>query len=94
MAPHWSKYKYPETIPDGATYYLIKRGDISANVDVRPGDVLIAISTSGESPNVLRAVEAAHTGGLHTIALTGDAGRLAEGQCERAHDNRRITGSR
>ena len=27
VAPHWSKYKYPETIPDGATYYLIKRGD-------------------------------------------------------------------
>jgi hypothetical protein len=24
---HWSRYKYPETIPDGATYYLIKRGD-------------------------------------------------------------------
>ena len=27
VAPHWSRYKYPETIPDGATYYLIKRGD-------------------------------------------------------------------
>jgi hypothetical protein len=27
VAPHWSKYKYPETIPDGASYYLIKRGD-------------------------------------------------------------------
>jgi hypothetical protein len=27
VAPHWSKYKYPETIPEGATYYLIKRGD-------------------------------------------------------------------
>lgn len=24
---HWSRYKYPETIPDGATYYLIRRGD-------------------------------------------------------------------
>ena len=24
---HWSRYKYPETIPDGATYYLIKKGD-------------------------------------------------------------------
>jgi hypothetical protein len=24
---HWSKYKYPETIPEGATYYIIKRGD-------------------------------------------------------------------
>jgi hypothetical protein len=27
IAPHWSKYKYPETIPEGALYYLIKRGD-------------------------------------------------------------------
>ena len=24
---HWSRYKYPETIPDGATYYIIERGD-------------------------------------------------------------------
>jgi phosphoheptose isomerase len=43
-----------------------------------PGDVLIAISTSGASPNVLRAVEAAHAAGLKTIALTGSAGRLAQ----------------
>jgi hypothetical protein len=27
VAAHWSRYKYPETIPDGATYYIIKRGD-------------------------------------------------------------------
>jgi hypothetical protein len=27
IPPHWSKYKYPETIPEGATYYIIKRGD-------------------------------------------------------------------
>jgi hypothetical protein len=27
IAHHWSKYRYPETIPEGATYYLIKRGD-------------------------------------------------------------------
>lgn len=37
----------------------------------RPGDVLVALSTSGESPNVLAAVEAAARGGLLTIALTG-----------------------
>ena len=41
------------------------------------GDVLVAISTSGDSPNVLRAVEAAHAAGLKTIALTGTVGRLA-----------------
>lgn len=46
----------------------------------RPGDVALGISTSGNSPNVLRALEAANAGGLVTIALTGrggEAGRLA-----------------
>jgi D-sedoheptulose 7-phosphate isomerase len=42
----------------------------------RPGDVLLAISTSGTSPNVLRAVEAARRIPLATIALTGMRGRL------------------
>jgi D-sedoheptulose 7-phosphate isomerase len=44
----------------------------------RPGDVLVAISTSGDSPNVLRAVEAAGRLGLTTIGFTGGSGgRLA-----------------
>lgn len=44
---------------------------------MRPGDVLVAISTSGNSPNVLRAVEAAHASGGTSIGLTGrDGGRL------------------
>jgi phosphoheptose isomerase len=44
----------------------------------RPGDVLVAISTSGRSPNVLRAAEAAREIGLRTIALSGrDGGSLA-----------------
>jgi D-sedoheptulose 7-phosphate isomerase len=37
----------------------------------RPGDVLLAISTSGRSANVLRAVEAANRLGMMTWALTG-----------------------
>ena len=37
----------------------------------RPGDVLLAISTSGRSVNVLRAVEAANRIGMMTWALTG-----------------------
>jgi D-sedoheptulose 7-phosphate isomerase len=40
----------------------------------RAGDVAIAISTSGNSPNVLRAVEAAHALGIKTIGLTGRGG--------------------
>jgi len=44
----------------------------------RTGDVLLAISTSGNSANVLRAVEAARRREIRAIALTGSAGRLAE----------------
>ena len=46
----------------------------------RTGDVAIGISTSGKSPNVLRALEAANDRGLVTIALTGrggEAGKIA-----------------
>jgi phosphoheptose isomerase len=41
------------------------------------GDVLIGISTSGNSPNVIRAVGAARKRNIRTIALTGNGGRLA-----------------
>jgi D-sedoheptulose 7-phosphate isomerase len=40
----------------------------------RPGDVALAISTSGRSPNVLEAVRAARSLGLRTIGLTGHGG--------------------
>jgi D-sedoheptulose 7-phosphate isomerase len=40
----------------------------------REGDVLIAISTSGNSANVLRAAERARSAGLRVIALTGGSG--------------------
>jgi D-sedoheptulose 7-phosphate isomerase len=43
----------------------------------QPGDVVIAISGSGNSPNVLRAIEYAGSIGCRTIALTGrDGGKL------------------
>lgn len=38
------------------------------------GGVLIGLTTSGRSPNVLRAFEAAHERGMTTIALTGEGG--------------------
>ena len=44
----------------------------------RPGDLLLALSTSGDSANVLAAVAAARANGIATIALTGaGGGRLA-----------------
>jgi D-sedoheptulose 7-phosphate isomerase len=38
------------------------------------GDLLLAISTSGSSPNVVNAVRAAHDNGLSVVALTGKGG--------------------
>jgi D-sedoheptulose 7-phosphate isomerase len=44
----------------------------------RPGDLLLALSTSGDSANVVAAVAAARAKGIATIALTGaGGGRLA-----------------
>lgn len=43
----------------------------------KQGDVLIAISTSGESPSIVYAVKAAIDLGIRTIALTGSEGQLA-----------------
>jgi D-sedoheptulose 7-phosphate isomerase len=40
----------------------------------QPGDVAVALTTSGKSENVNRAIRAAHLRGAVTIALTGEAG--------------------
>ena len=42
----------------------------------RPGDLLVGISTSGNSANVIRAVESAQRGEMGTVVLTGDGGLL------------------
>ncbi len=42
-------------------------------------DILLAISTSGNSKNVIRAIEVAHMRGMHVIAFTGrDGGEMAK----------------
>lgn len=44
----------------------------------RAGDILIGISTSGNSANVIEAIHAAHERDMHVIALTGrDGGKIA-----------------
>jgi D-sedoheptulose 7-phosphate isomerase/D-glycero-D-manno-heptose 1,7-bisphosphate phosphatase len=47
----------------------------------RPGDVLVAVSSSGRSPNIVRALSWAENHGMQTIAMTGfgggDARRVA-----------------
>ena len=45
---------------------------------VKQGDIVIGISTSGNSPNVLRGIEEAKRFGAITIAFTGRGGRLKE----------------
>ena len=40
----------------------------------RPGDVLLGISTSGSSPNVMEAIKAAHQRDMRVVALTGNQG--------------------
>src|SRR5829696_2160127 len=48
----------------------------------RPGDVLIAISTSGRSPNILYALKAARERGVVAIGFTGRSGGDMPGLCD------------
>jgi D-sedoheptulose 7-phosphate isomerase len=73
------------SLTDNAPYLLAWGNDTSfdrifveqlKNV-ASPGDLLIAISGSGNSPNILRAVEYANGIGMNTFAVTGyDGGKL------------------
>src|SRR6202035_5500210 len=48
----------------------------------RPGDVLIAISTSGRSPNIIAALQAAREMGLTTVGFTGSGPRAMAAFCD------------
>jgi D-sedoheptulose 7-phosphate isomerase len=48
----------------------------------RPGDVFIAISTSGRSPNILRAIDAARKLGLEVVGLSGRTGGEMAARCD------------
>lgn len=48
----------------------------------RPGDVLVAVSSSGRSPNIVRALRWARENGLRTIAITGFRGGEARTAAE------------
>lgn len=47
-----------------------------------PGDALFAISTSGNSPNVINAIETALAKDMFVIGLTGPKGGLMTGRCD------------
>lgn len=48
----------------------------------RPGDVLIGLSTSGNSTNIINALKAAKENGMHTIAFTGKTGGKMKDECD------------
>lgn len=48
----------------------------------QPGDVAWAISTSGNSPSVVRALQFARQAGLRTLGLTGEKGGEMRGYCD------------
>lgn len=48
----------------------------------QPGDVFLAISTSGNSPNIVRALDLARTTGMVTIGLTGSKGGSMMALCD------------
>jgi D-sedoheptulose 7-phosphate isomerase len=47
-------------------------------VYARPGDLLLALSGSGNSPNILRALETANSMGMRTFAILGYSGGKAK----------------
>ena len=54
----------------------------------REGDLLLAISTSGNSANVIKAIDAAQAAGMETIALTGkDGGNIGKSEHVTVHLN-------
>lgn len=46
------------------------------------GDILVALSTSGNSPNIIKAIEAAKANGLICIGLSGETGGAMAGICD------------
>ena len=48
----------------------------------RPGDILFAISTSGNSRNILLAIEAARAQGMRVVGMTGQGGGKMQGLCD------------
>ncbi|MCB1802587.1 MAG: D-sedoheptulose 7-phosphate isomerase [Gammaproteobacteria bacterium] len=52
------------------------------NANAREKDIFVAISTSGNSPNILHALHTANDLGLVTVGLTGGSGGKMAGLCE------------
>jgi phosphoheptose isomerase len=49
----------------------------------KPGDILVAFSTSGNSPNILRCLDTARQLQIHSVLLAGKDGGAAKSRCDR-----------
>ncbi len=61
-------------------YEFVFARELSAHA--RPGDVFLAITTSGNSLNILRAIEAARKSKVTIIGLTGESGGMMRSACD------------
>ncbi len=83
--PHFRALSLTDNVPvltclgNDRSYHDLFVGQLE--VLFRPGDVLVAISASGNSPNVLRAIEYANDHGGTTVGLTGFDGGQMRGLC-------------
>ena len=98
-SPDWPHYKVIGLADNMAIFSAYGNDDGYDNVFrlqlanlLNPGDVVVAISTSGNSPNVLRAVELANERGATVIGMTGFGagklgadGRYSPARAERLH---------
>ena len=66
----------------GNDYGFEKVYERMVNAAGEKGDVLMAFSTSGKSPNILRALDAAQNKELVTIGFTGEYGGEMPGRCD------------
>ncbi|MBK9401903.1 MAG: D-sedoheptulose 7-phosphate isomerase [Bacteroidetes bacterium] len=81
---------YAEALHVNSSYMTAVANDYSFDVVYsrmikgcgRKGDVLVGISTSGNSKNVILALEEARKLGMHTIGMTGAGGGKMQGTCD------------
>jgi D-sedoheptulose 7-phosphate isomerase len=81
---------YAEALHVNSSYMTAVANDYSFDVVYsrmlkgcgRKGDVLFAISTSGNSKNILAAIEEAKRIGMHVIGMTGASGGKMNGPCD------------
>ena len=69
---------YLTAVANDYSYELVYERMVEAMV--RKGDILVAISTSGNSSNIIKAIDKANTLGAKTIGMTGQDGGIMAGK--------------